>query len=335
MDSERIVGPRAYAATSFEAGRALALLEQMLRIREFEAAAAAQYEAGQIRGFLHLYAGEEAIAVGCVGSLGADAVVVSTYREHAHALVHGLSMRAVMAELFGKQAGPSRGRGGSMHLFDVHRRFYGGNAVVARGLPLALGLALADKHQRRLRVSTCLFGDGAVAEGVLHESLNLAAFWQLPVLFCCENNLHTEPSSFEPLLALAEMAEAHDVPASSVDGMDVFAVEDAVVDACAHIRAGRGPYFLDCRTQRMRAASVFDVELCGDPSALEAWRARGPIAQLQAALFDRGQLDAAGLAAIEARVADEVRDAVAFARSAPVEPVAELARFVYADPRPP
>lgn len=165
-------------------------LHQMLRVRRFEERCAELYSAAKIRGFLHLYIGEEAVAAGIIPELGPEDAVVSSYREHGHALVRGVPMRAVMAEMLGKVEGCSHGRGGSMHLFDAQRRLFGGNAIVAGGIPLAVGLALADVMQDRHQVTACFFGDGAVAEGAFHEAANLAALWQLPVLFCCENNLY-------------------------------------------------------------------------------------------------------------------------------------------------
>ncbi|MDE1990552.1 MAG: hypothetical protein KGI82_08790, partial [Betaproteobacteria bacterium] len=165
------------------------LLADMLRIRRLEEAAAEWYGAGKIRGYLHLYIGEEAVAAGAMPCFREGDDVVATYREHGHALMRGVSMDAIMAEMFGKASGCSRGRGGSMHLFDAGRRFFGGNAIVGGGLPLAVGLALAAQLQREPRVVACFFGEGAVAEGAFHESMNLAALWKLPVLFCCENNL--------------------------------------------------------------------------------------------------------------------------------------------------
>ena len=196
--------------------RSLALLRQMLLIRRFEEMCAQQYSAGRIRGFLHLYIGEEAIAAGVMPSLTPDDAVVATYREHGHALARGMSAESVMAEMFGKQEGCSRGRGGSMHLFDVSKRFYGGNAIVGGGLPLAVGLALADKMQRRPRTTACFFGEGAVAEGEFHESLNLASLWKLPVVFLCENNLYAMGTAIwrsEADTDLCEKAESYSLPA--------------------------------------------------------------------------------------------------------------------------
>jgi TPP-dependent pyruvate/acetoin dehydrogenase alpha subunit len=205
----------------------LRLLHDMLRIRRFEEKCAELYSAGKIRGFLHLYIGEEAVAVGAMQALHPDDAVVTTYRDHGHALARGIFADRLMAEMYGKQEGCSRGRGGSMHVFDAQTRFYGGNAIVGGGLPLAVGLALADTLQHRPRVTACFFGDGAVAEGEFHESMNLAALWKLPVLFICENNLYAMGTRLERAQAqtdLAAKARSYLVSAESVDGMDVLAV---------------------------------------------------------------------------------------------------------------
>ena len=208
--------------------RALQLLEQMVLIRRFEEKSAEQYTRELIRGFLHLYIGEEAVAVGAMNALRPEDNVVATYREHGHALVRGVTPSAVMAEMYGKQSGCSRGRGGSMHLFDVGRRFFGGHAIVGGGLPVAVGLALADAMQGREAITCCFFGDGAVAEGEFHESLNLAALWKLPVLFICENNLYAMGTAIERHAAVTDLCSkprANGISAESVDGMDLFAVE--------------------------------------------------------------------------------------------------------------
>ena len=228
------------------------LLHQMLRIRRFEEKCAELYSGGKIRGFLHLYVGEEAVAVGAVQALTREDAIVATYREHGHAIARGLSMNALMAEMFGKRDGCSRGRGGSMHVFDAATRFYGGNAIVGGGLPLAVGLALADALQQRPRVTACFFGDGAVAEGEFHESLNLAALWKLPVLFLCENNLYamgTHITRAQSETDLRLKAQSYRVPAEAVDGMDVTAVEAAVRRSADAVRRGR-------RARVSRAAHV-------------------------------------------------------------------------------
>jgi pyruvate dehydrogenase E1 component alpha subunit len=314
----------------------LALLREMLRIRRFEEKCVELYSASKIRGFLHLYIGEEAIAAGVMPALGPEDSVVSTYREHGHALARGLTMRALMAEMFGKAAGCSRGRGGSMHLFDAGRRFFGGNAIVAGGLPLAVGIALADKLRAKPLVTACFFGEGAVAEGEFHESLNLAALWKLPVVFCCENNLYamgTALARSEAETNLAIKAASYELPAWTVDGMDALAVEEAARRAVAYARGG-APCFLELRTYRFRAHSMYDPELYREKSEVEAWKQRDPIPALEARLRAAAALDDAALARIEQEIAEEIADAIAFAEAAPLEPVEDLARFVLADPAP-
>jgi pyruvate dehydrogenase E1 component alpha subunit len=307
------------------------LLRRMLLIRRFEERCAELYGEGKIRGFLHLYVGEEAVAVGVLDVLGPEDAVVATYREHGHALARGVPAGAAMAEMYGKVEGTSRGRGGSMHLFDAGRRFYGGNAIVGGGLPLAAGLALADRMQGRARVTACFFGEGAVAEGEFHESMNLAALWKLPVLFCCENNLYamgTALARSESVTDLALKASSYGVPAWPVDGMDVVAVRDAARRAALEIRAGVGPAFLELRTYRFRAHSMFDPELYREKAEVEAWRARDPIPAFAARLEAEGVLDAEARAVLEAEAAREVEAAVAFAEAGTWEPARDLARFV-------
>ena len=306
----------------------LQLLREMLRIRRFEEKCAELYSGGRIRGFLHLYIGEEAVAVGVMQVLGPEDAIVATYREHGHALARGIPMDRLMAEMYGKQEGCSRGRGGSMHVFDAGTRFYGGNAIVGGGLPLAVGLALADRLQGRSRVTACFFGDGAVAEGEFHESLNLAVLWRLPVLFLCENNLYAMGTRIERAQSQTDLtakARAYRLPADAVDGMDVTAVEAAARDAADAVRRGDGPRFLDIRTYRFRAHSMFDAELYRDRAEVEEWRRRDPIAALT------GRLEAQGVAtgALDASVAAEVEQAVRFAEAGTWEPVENLMTDVY------
>ena len=312
---------------------ALALLRQMLRIRRFEEQCAQAYSAGKIRGFLHLYIGEEAIAAGVMPALTADDAVVATYREHGHALARGLTADSIMAEMYGKREGCSRGRGGSMHLFDVAQRFYGGNAIVGGGLPLAAGLALADKMQGRKRVTACFFGEGAVAEGEFHESMNLAALWKLPVLFLCENNLYamgTALSRSESDTDLVTKAASYNMAALSVDWMDVEAVTSATREAVDTIRRLSVPYFLELQTYRFRAHSMFDPELYRSKAEVEKWKKHCPIETFTARLRQAGFLDERQLQGLEADVAQEVGHAVAFAEAGTLEPVEDLEKDVYA-----
>jgi pyruvate dehydrogenase E1 component alpha subunit len=303
----------------------------MLRIRRFEETCAELYSAGKIRGFLHLYIGEEAVAVGVMDALKADDAVVATYREHGHALARGIPANALMAEMFGKQEGCSRGRGGSMHVFDSATRFYGGNAIVGGGLPIAVGLALSDVHLGRSRVTACFFGDGAVAEGEFHESMNLAALWRLPVLFVCENNLYAMGTHIERALSQTDLtakARTYGMATDSVDGMDVVAVEESARRASDIVRRG-GPFLLECRTYRFRAHSMFDAELYRDKAEVDAWKQRDPIALLRSRLAAANALDDAAFAALDAEVRQEMAGAVTFAESGTWEPVEQLTRDVY------
>jgi len=308
------------------------LLSDMLRIRRMEEKCAELYGAGKIRGFLHLYIGEEACAVGALHALTADDNIVATYREHGHALVRGVSMNAIMAEMFGKVAGCSRGRGGSMHLFDAATRFYGGNAIVGGGLPLAVGLALADKMQGISRVTACFFGDGAVAEGAFHEAMNLAALWSLPVLFCCENNLYgmgTALDRAEAQVDLGVKAAGYRMAAAKVDGMDVVAVLEATRLAAGQVRAGAGPFFLEYQTYRFRAHSMFDPELYRDKAEVEKWKERGPLHTFSARLKAEGKLSEKEFLKLDAQAEKEVAAAVDFAERAELESVDDLLTDVY------
>jgi pyruvate dehydrogenase E1 component alpha subunit len=315
---------------------ALTLLREMLRIRRFEEKSVELYSAGKIRGFLHLYIGEEAVAVGAMQALTPDDAIVGTYREHGHALVRGTPAGSLMAELYGKVNGCSRGRGGSMHFFDAARRFYGGMAIVGGGLPVAVGLALADKLQGRPRVTACFFGDGAVAEGEFHESLNLAALWKLPVLFLCENNFYAMGTALARHQAQTDItlkAKGDGVPAEGVDGMDVLAVEEATRQAAASVRSGDGPYLLEFRTYRFRAHSMYDPELYRKKDEVEQWKQRDPIVTYEARLRQWGLLTDAEKATIEAAVDAEIAEAVAFAEAGPWEPVEDLTKDVSTPPQ--
>ena len=315
-----------------DADLALGLLRQMLRIRRFEEKCAELYSAGKIRGFLHLYIGEEAVAAGAMHSLGPGDAIIATYREHGHALARGIPADALMAEMYGKYEGCSHGRGGSMHIYDARTRFYGGNAIVAGGLPLAVGFALADRMRSRDAVTACFFGEGAVAEGEFHEALNLAALWRVPALFLCENNLYAMGTALERSEAETDLcgkARSYGVTARPVDGMDVLAVLEATRQAVAELRAGGGPRFLELRTYRFRAHSMFDPELYRSKEEVDRWKERCPILGLRRVLEAGGCLDAQRLAAIEAAVDAEIARAVAFAEAGTWEPVEQLARDVY------
>jgi len=290
----------------------------------------------KIRGFLHLYIGEEAVAVGVMSALTAEDAVVATYREHGQALARGMDGGRIMAEMYGKREGCCRGRGGSMHLFDAATRFYGGNAIVGGGLPLAVGLALADTMQGRSRVTSCFFGDGAVAEGDFHEAMNMAGLWNLPVLFVCENNLYAMGTALRYTEAnqdIAAKAANYRMASAAVDGMDVVAVEAAACKAVDHIRQGNGPYLLECRTYRFRPHSMFDTELYRTKEEVDEWKKRDPIELLARSLVESGQFTKEEREVVEREVAAEVEAAVAFAEAGTWEPVEDLTRFVYSERR--
>ena len=308
-----------------------AVLLDMLRIRRMEEKAAELYGEQKIRGFLHLYIGEEAVAAGAIRALNDGDNVVATYREHGHALMHGVSMKSIMAEMFGKQEGCSRGRGGSMHLFDRSRNFYGGQAIVAGGLALAAGLALAEKIKKSNTLTACFFGEGAVAEGAFHEALNLSTLWKLPIVFFCENNLYamgTALASSESQTDLCAKAASYGLSTLAVDGMDVVAVHEASQWALAQARGGSGPVFLELKTYRYRAHSMFDPDLYRDKKEIEAWKKRGPIHSYTERLKAQDLLTEAEYQVLEATAQQEVDAAVAYAEAGTWEPVEDLLRDV-------
>lgn len=312
----------------------LHLLSQMLRIRCFEDRCAELYSAGKIRGFLHLYNGEEAVAVGVMQSLQPADAIAGTYREHGHAIARGIGMRTLMAELLGKQAGCCRGRGGSMHIFDTAARFYGGNAIVGGSLPLALGLGLAEKLQNRTALAVCFFGEGAAAEGEFHESMNLASLWSLPVLFVCENNYYamgTALARSEAQTDLLSKVTGYCMRGESVDGMDVLAVEAVAAQLVSHVRTQHAPAFLEAKTYRFRAHSMYDPQLYRSKDEVKEWESRGPLIRLTTRLKDLRLMTEDDFQRLQNAANLEVDDAVQFAEAAATEPVEELQRFVYAE----
>ncbi len=309
-----------------EVGRGL--LADMIRIRVFEERCAELYGESRIRGFLHLYIGEEAVAAGVMRCLEPRDAVLATYREHGHALLRGIAAESIMAEMFGKSTGCSGGRGGSMHLFDATTRFFGGNAIVGGHLPLAVGLGLADQMLGRTgAVTVCFFGEGAIAEGEFHESLNLAALWNVPVLFCCENNRYamgTSLRSSESQIDLALKAASYAIPAWSVDGMDVAEVYRATSRALATVRASGGPMFIEFQTYRFRAHSMFDPDLYRDPAEVELWKLRDPITTFTERLLADGAVAQSDVEAMWEAAREETERAVEAAELAPIEPVDTL-----------
>jgi pyruvate dehydrogenase E1 component alpha subunit len=312
----------------------LQLLYQMLQIRRFEEKAAEMYTKSKIRGFLHLYIGEEAVAVGVMQALTTDDNILSTYREHGHALARGLAAPVIMAEMYGKLQGCCRGRGGSMHLFDVTKKFYGGNAIVAGHLPIAVGMALASKKQNRNNITCCFLGDGAVAEGAFHESMNLAALWNVPLLMVCENNLYAMGTAIRYSHAIQELEKkgvAYGIESIAVNGMDVLEVEKAARAAVEKIHSTGRPFFLVCNTYRFRAHSMFDAELYRDKNEVEEWKKKDPIPALQKQLLTQGLVTEADVQQLNEKIDQEVQAAVEFAEAGSWEPVTELTRYVYSE----
>jgi 2-oxoisovalerate dehydrogenase E1 component len=320
-----------------DAAHARKLLKTMLSIRLFEDKCAEVYTQQKIRGFLHLYDGEEAIAAGIIPLLDIKDRLVATYREHGHALARGVPMRSVLAEMYGKTEGCAGGRGGSMHLFSREQNFYGGNAIVGGGLPLAVGLALADRMRNSNAVTSCFFGEGAVAEGEFHESLNLASLWDLPILFVCENNgyaMGTALNISEAETDIAIKARSYNISSEVVDGMDVVAVEAAARRALLSIAKTGKPYFLECRTYRFRAHSMFDAQLYRTKEEVADWREKGPIVRFQNWATQSELLHDDDIAEIKTEIKAEIEDAVAFAEAGTEPSLDTLEHYTMSPDRP-
>jgi pyruvate dehydrogenase E1 component alpha subunit len=306
----------------------------MLKIRYFEERVAQLYREVVMTGATHLYIGEEAIAVGSIAALDKDDYVVSHYRDHGHALARGVEPRRIMAELFGRDTGVSRGKGGSMHLFDVERSFMGGYAIVAGHLPLACGLALANQRLGNGRIVLCIFGDGAVNEGEFHEALNLAAVWKLPVLFLCENNFYGMGTDIRQVSAVIEVykrAQAYAIRAEQVDGMNVLEMYEATQRAARRIRSGDGPCFLEAITYRFRGHSMADPEFYRDKDEIQHWRALDPIVSFRQHLEKDGVVDEATFQALQAEVEEVVNEATRFAEESPPPPAEALYEHLYTE----
>ena len=310
-------------------------LRQMLLIRRFEEKAAEMYMRGKIGGFLHLYIGEEAIAVGAMSTLRSDDYIVSHYRDHGHALARGIEPRRIMAELFGKVTGTSKGKGGSMHLFDASRGFLGGYAIVGGMMPIATGLSLGSRILGEDRVTICFFGDGAVNQGEFHESLNLAALWNLPVVFFCENNgygMGTPVGHTFSGTDISRLAERYDMACcNKIDGMDVFDVIRNTQQAVDRARNGEGPTFIEALTYRFRGHSMADPMEYRNKAEEERWRKKDPILLLRRHLEEQGLLTPEELAEIEQEVDESVEDAVRYADESPTAPIEALYEDIYAD----
>lgn len=310
------------------------LLRQMLRVRRFEEKAGEAYAQGKIGGFCHLYIGQEAVAVGALAALREDDYVFASYREHAHALVRGVSARACMAELFGKSAGCSKGKGGSMHLFDVQRNFMGGHAIVGAHIPLAAGAGFAIKYRGTDQLSICFFGEAAANIGVFHETLNMAALWKLPVIFLCENNRYGMGTALERASSVYHISDrgcAYEMDDETVDGMDVLAVYEAVRRAVERARSAKLPTLIEARTYRYMGHSMADP-IHGHyrtKEELEEQKKRDPIAGLRHRLQEDGLMDDAAFAALDHEVQAEIADALTYADESPDPDPGELYTDVY------
>jgi pyruvate dehydrogenase E1 component alpha subunit len=298
----------------------LKMYEQMVLCREFEEACAEQYTKGHITGFLHLYSGQEAVAVGATAALHQDDYVLSAYREHPQAIVRGAEPKRVMAELFGKSTGICKGKGGSMHLFDPDLSFMGGYAIVGGQFPIAVGLAYAARFRNEDRISACFFGDGAVNQGNFHEALNWARLWELPVLFICENNNYGIGTSVERASALADVhkrACGYDIPAVRIDGMDVIAVHEAVKWGAEWVREHSRPYLIEAITYRFRGHSMADPGKYRAAAEVELWKARDPIPAFAKRLLEEGITSQEQLDALKDKAGAVVLEAVKFAEESP------------------
>ena len=323
-----VVNQRQYSKTQL-----LEFYYQMRLIREFERETERQYTRGNIKGFLHVYSGEEAIAVGAISTLQPQDYIVTHYRDHGHALSRGLDSKAIMAELFGKATGCSQGRGGSMHLFDAEKNFMGGYAIVGGQMPLATGLALASQYSEEDRVTVCFLGDGAVQEGEFHESMNLASVWDLPIVFFCENNLYGMGASAKHTMSMYneiyKMAEAYGIRGSQVDGNDVLAVHELMQETTRQVREGQGPVFIEAHTYRLRGHSIADPAHYRPEDEVKYWEGRDPIIRFQKWLTEQELASRQELEEIDGAVEQEIIAAAEFAESSPFPEPEDLYDNVY------
>ena len=312
------------------------LLREMLYARRFEERCYEAYVERKIGGFLHLYPGQEACAIGVLEAArpGRD-YVITGYRDHVHAIKCGADPREVMAELFGKETGSSKGRGGSMHIFDVKHRFMGGYALVGGPFPLAAGIAKALKLKGEEEIAICFLGDAANNQGTFHEALNMASLWQLPVLYVCENNLYGIGTRIDRSTAVVEQYKrvcGYDIPAAQVDGQDIEKVYAAAREAVAHVRSGKGPYFLELLTYRYRGHSMSDSNAYRAKEEERQWSKRDPIIMLRDRLIEAGQLSAEEYREMDTGILEEIeQEVIPFAEQAPEPKVEELERYVLAD----
>jgi len=314
------------------AEKILSMYKTMVTIRQFELRAATLFADGEFPGFVHLYAGEEAVATGALSAIEKSDYMTSTHRGHGHCLAKGGEPRLMMAELFGKKTGYCGGKGGSMHIADPDLGILGANGIVGAGLGLSCGAAFASKYEKRGSVAVCMFGDGASNRGMFHEALNMAAIWDLPVVFVCENNLYQISMCARDhcsVVDVADRAVAYGIPGVVVDGNDVVAVHEAVSEAVKRARAGEGPTLIECKTWRHRGHFEGDPVVYRDEEEHKAWLAKDPIVRCRAMMIERGFATAEQLDAIDAAVTVTIEEAVEFARTSPFPPVEDLLTGVY------
>lgn len=306
--------------------------ESMVLQRKFEEKAGQLYGQQKIRGFCHLYIGQEACSSGSYSALTKDDKWITAYRDHGIPLALGSDPNAIMAELFGKQTGSSKGKGGSMHIFDKSVNFVGGHGIVGAQIPLGAGLAFAEKYNKTQNLCICFFGDGAVRQGALHEAFNMAMTWKLPVIFVVENNgyaMGTSVARTSNVTELYTLGEAYDMPSEPVDAMDVEAVHDAVSRAADRARAGEGPTFLEMRTYRFRGHSMSDPQKYRTKEEVEQYKQRDPIEQVRATILERNLATEEDLAAIDKKIKGIVEESVKFAEESPYPAADEAFKDVY------
>ena len=311
------------------------LYRQMLLIRRFEEKSAEAYVAGKIGGFCHLYIGQEAVGVGAISAIRQDDYVLASYREHGLALAKGMTARSIMAELFGKATGCSKGKGGSMHMFDKGLGFLGGHAIVGGQIPLATGTAFASKYRGKDQVTLCFFGEAAVNQGAFHESLNMAQLWKLPCIYICENNQYGMGTSLARAMSLSDIAQkacAYEIASEFVDGMDVLAVREATQRAVERARKDYLPTLLEVRTYRFMGHSMSDPGNYRTRAEIEKYQERDPIKLFSASLLEEKIIDDKALEEIDRKVREEVEDSLKFAEESPLPDPEELYTDVYANP---
>lgn len=306
--------------------------EDMLLMRRFEERAGQLYGMQKIKGFCHLYIGQEAVVAGAMSVLKPSDAMITAYRDHAHALAKGISAREVMAELFAKATGCSKGKGGSMHMFSNEKRFFGGHGIVGAQIPLGAGIAFAEKYNNTGNICVCYMGDGAVRQGALHEAFNMSMLWQLPVVFVVENNAYAMGTSVERTSNVTELykiGSGYDMPSYPVDGMNVEAVHDAMEMACEHARSGKGPVFLEMQTYRYRGHSMSDPAKYRTKEEVESYKAKDPVEIARETLLANNFATEEEVEVINKRVADIVDDSVKFAEDSPYPDPSELYKDVY------